>query len=110
MNAESEPDGGDIRVFRSEPMVLSIPEPGDLYRQDILDGTVKVTVSRLLPGTDARLFDATGKLCRQQGPEMESVISTDFSLTLDDAFARRVHSPYQQMHFDAADPHRRADR
>ena len=104
MNAEPEPDGGDIRVFRSKPMVLSIPEPGDLYRQDTLDGAVEVTVDRLLSGTDARLFDATGKLCRPQGPELESVISTEFSLTLDDAFARRVRSPHQQMHFDEVIP------
>jgi hypothetical protein len=104
MNAEPEPDGGDIRTFRSTPMVLSIPKPGDLYRQDTLDGEVEVTVDRLLSGTDARLFDATGKLSRPQGPELESVISTEFSLTLDDAFARRVHSPYQQMHFDEVIP------
>jgi hypothetical protein len=104
MNAEPEPDGGDIRVFRSKPMLLSIPKPGDLYRQDTLDGTVEVTVDRLLSGTDARLFDATGKLCRPPGPELESIISTEFSLTLDDAFARRVRSPYQQMHFDEVIP------
>jgi hypothetical protein len=104
MNAEPEPHGGDICVFRSKPMVLSIPKPGDLYRQDTLDGEVKVTVNRLLSGTDARLFDATGKLCRQRGAELESVISTEFSLTLDDAFARRVHLPYQQMHFDEVIP------
>jgi hypothetical protein len=59
-----------------------------------------VTVDRLLSGTDARLFDATGSLRRQPKCELESVISTEFSLTLDDAFARRVQSPYQQMHFD----------
>jgi hypothetical protein len=100
MMAAPEPEGGDIRFFRSEPMTLFISKPGDLYHQDTLSGQVDVTINRLLSGTDARLFDATGRLCRQPARELESVISTMFSLTLDDAFARRLRSPYQQMHFD----------
>jgi hypothetical protein len=99
MNADPKPAGGDIRFFSSPPMTLAIPKPGDLYRQESLHGHVEVTVDRLLSGMDARLFDATGKLC-QRGPERVSVVSTKFSLTLDDAFARRVRSPRQQMHFD----------
>lgn len=93
-------EGGDVQLFRSEWMTLSISKPGDLYHQATLCGQVDVTVNRLLSGTDARLFDATGKLCRRPVCELESLISTTFTLTLDDAFARRVQSPQQQMHFD----------
>ncbi len=104
MIAEPEPVGGDIRVFRSPPMLLSIPTPGDLYRQNTLDGEVEVTVNRLLSGTNARLFDATGRPCRRPELELESIISTEFSLTLDDAFTRRRRSPHQQMHFGEVIP------
>lgn len=104
MAAESEPAGGDFRVFRSPLMTLSIPRPGDLYRQDTLAGQVEVTVDRLLSGTEARLFDATGRRCRQPELELESTISTEFSLTLDDAFAWRVRSPYQLMFFGEVIP------
>ena len=100
MTAQPKREGGDIRVLSSEPMILSIPTPGDLYRQDTLDGEVEVTVNRLLSRTNARLFDSAGKRCRYPEPQLKSVISTTFSLTLDDAFSRRVCSPYQQMHFD----------
>jgi hypothetical protein len=104
MISEPEPPGGEIRVFRSPRMVLSIPQPGDLYRQENLGGRVEATIDRLLSGMDARLFDATGRVGHGQQPGLESVISADFSLTLDDAFARRTRSPHQQMHFDEVIP------
>jgi hypothetical protein len=100
MTAAPVPEGGDVRFFRSAPMTLLISKPGDLYHQDTLSGQVDVTVNRLLSGADARIFDATGRLCRGPACELESVISTTFSLTLDDAFARRLRTPHQQMHFD----------
>jgi hypothetical protein len=106
MKAAGEPEGGDVRFFHSEPMTLLISKPGDLYHQDKLSGQVEVTVDRLLSGTDARLFDATGRLCRRPACERESVISTTFSLTLDDAFAQRLRTPHQQMHFDEVIPTR----
>jgi hypothetical protein len=104
MTAEPEPLGGEIRVFRSPRMILSIPKPGDLYRQESLSGLATVTVDRLLSGMEARLFDATGRQCRSQRAALESSISSEFSLTLDDAFARRTRSPQQQMHFDEVIP------
>ena len=57
--AEPEPLSGDISVFSGPHMLLSIPNPGDLYRHNTLEGEVEVTVNRLLSGTDARLFDVT---------------------------------------------------
>ena len=104
LTAERQPLSGGIRVFSSPRMLLSIPNPGDLYRQNTLDGEVEVTVNRLLSGTDARLFDVTGRRCRQPRPELVTSVSTEFSLTLDDAFTRRVRSPHQQMHFGEVIP------
>lgn len=95
-----ELEGGDVRFFRSKSMTLSIFKPGDLYHQATLSGQIDVTVNRLLSGMDARLFDATGRRCPQPVCELESIISTTFTLTLDDAFTRRVRSPQQEMHFD----------
>lgn len=104
MQPEDEPAGGDTREFHSPVMILSVPRPGDLYRADTLEGEVTVTVDRLLSGTEARLFDAAGKRCRQPKLTLRSSVSTEFSLTLDDAFRRRVRSPYQQMHFGEVVP------
>jgi hypothetical protein len=104
MTPEPDPIGGEIRTFRSPEMDLSIPQPGDFYRETSSDGLVEVTIDRLLSGMDARLYDATGKLSGHQEPEVKSVISTEFSLILDDAFARRTLTPYQQLHFDEVIP------
>lgn len=104
MIAEPKPLGGDTSVFSSPQMTLFVSNPGDLYRQIVLDGGVEVIVDRLLSGTDARLFDATGRRCRHPRPELVSSISVEFSLTLDDAFTRRVRSPHQQMHFGEVIP------
>lgn len=99
MEAEKERAGGGTREFVSPWMDLSIIEPGDLYRWDSIDGEVKITVNRLLSGTDARLFDATGQKARKPRLRLASTVSVKFSLTLGDTFTRRRRSPHQQMHF-----------
>jgi hypothetical protein len=104
MTEGPKPDSGDLCVFRSPPMVLSIPKPGELYSQDQLSGEVEVTVDRLLSGTSARLFDSRGMICQHPGLEARSVVATEFSVLLEDAFARRTLSPSQQMHFDEVIP------
>jgi len=53
---------------------------------------------------DGRLYDATGRQCRQPRPELKTSITTRFSVILDDAFRRRTLSPHQQMHFDEVIP------
>src|SRR5215831_5011077 len=55
MTPDPEPASGEIRTFRSPEMCLSIPQPGELYQQDNLDGVVEVKLDRLLSGMDARL-------------------------------------------------------
>jgi hypothetical protein len=104
MVRDPDPVGGEIRTFRSPEMDLSIPQPGELYQQESLNGLTEVTVDRLLSGMDARLYDATGQLRRHPRLELESIVSTQFSLILDDAFGRRTLSPYQQLHFDEVIP------
>jgi hypothetical protein len=104
MILDPDPAGGDIRSFRSHEMHLSIPQPGDLYQHHSLLGLADVKIDRLLSGMDARLYDATGQRRGQPRPEMESLISSEFSLILDDAFGRRTLSPHQQLHFDEVIP------
>jgi hypothetical protein len=104
MNAEQQAAGGDFVTFGSPPMVLSIPQPGDLYGTPNLSGRVCVTIDRLLSGTDARLFDATGRKERRIQPELKSVTDCGFTFSLDHAFSRRELTPRQQMHFDEVIP------
>jgi hypothetical protein len=95
----------EIVTMTSGVMMLSISKPGELYKEEKLGGWVEVTVNRLLSGMDARLYDATGKLCsRRPGVELKSIARTEFSLPLYDAFARRRMSPYQWLYFDEVIP------
>ncbi len=109
----SQPQGAtysedEIDTLTSEEMTLSISKPGELYKEQRLGGWVEVTVNRLLSGMDARLYDSTGKQCRfgRANLKMKSVIRTNFSLPLYDAFARRTMSPYQWLYFDEVIPSR----
>jgi hypothetical protein len=104
MALEADPGAGELRTFVSPLMILVIPQPGELYQEDSLDGQVKVTVNRLLSGLDARLYDATGTLRAHPGVARQTLVSTQFALTLGDAFARRTLSPHQQLHFDEVIP------
>jgi hypothetical protein len=104
MEPEADPGAGELLTFASPQMILVIPQPGELYQETSLSGQVKVTVNRLLSGLDARLYDATGTLRGQPRVARQSLVSTKFDLTLDDAFARRTLSPHQQLHFDEVIP------
>jgi hypothetical protein len=104
MTLEEDPGAGEIRTYTSPRMVLQIPQPGELYRQPSLDGQVKVALNRLLSGLDARLYDVTGSLSRQPRVTQQSMVTTKFELILGDAFARRMLSPHQQLHFDEVIP------
>ena len=87
-------------------MTLSISNPGELYKQDKLSGRIEVTVNRLLSGMDARLYDAAGQPCqsRRSVLKLNSVVTTEFSLSLYDAFVRRTMLPYQWLYFDEVIP------
>jgi hypothetical protein len=104
MAPEADPGAGEIRTFSSRAMVLEIPQPGELYKEPSLDGQVQVAVNRLLSGMDARLYDATGTLRGHPPVTRQSLITTEFKLILDDAFARRTLRPHQQLHFDEVIP------
>jgi hypothetical protein len=104
MSAEDDAGGGDFVTFVSPLMELSIPQPGELYNTPSLEGKISVTVDRLLSGTDARLFDATGRQERRLQPKLKSVVDCDFTFILDDVFALRELTPQQQMHFDEVIP------
>jgi hypothetical protein len=104
MEREPDPGVGELITFASPKMILTIPQPGELYQEQSLGGEVKVTVNRLLSGLDARLYDATGTMRGQPRVARQSLVSTKFDLTLDDAFARRMLSPHQQLHFDEVLP------
>jgi hypothetical protein len=109
-DSEAEEEDPGIRkelvTLSSGEMTLSITNPGDFYKQDALSGQVEVTVNRLLSGMDARLCDAAGRPypAQRSGLKLTSVVTTEFSLSLYDAFVRRVMSPYQWLYFDEVIP------
>jgi hypothetical protein len=98
--------GDDIVTLSSGEMTLSIAKPGELYKEESLSGRIEVSVNRLLSGMDARLYDATGRQCQSRRPDLKlkSIVTTEFSLPLYDAFARRMMLPYQWLYFDEVIP------
>lgn len=96
----------DVVTLSSGEMMLSISKPGDLYKEEELSGWVEVKVNRLLSGMNARLYDAAGKQypLRRPGLKLKSIVTTEFSMALYDAFVRRTMSPYQWLYFDEVIP------
>jgi hypothetical protein len=102
---EEELVGTDLRRYSSPPMRLFIHQPGELYEQDSLRGRVEVEIpGRLLSGLQARLYDGTGRRSKNPKPKMSSRLIADVRLVLDEAFARRVLTPYLSLHFDEVIP------
>jgi hypothetical protein len=96
----------DAQTYQSQEMVLWIEQPGELYRQDSLNGTVEVEVpGHLLSGVESRLYNGIGALARpDRQPKRTTYLTCALRLILDDAFARRIHTPYQHLHFDELIP------
>ena len=108
MVESQELQGSDTKTYTSEKMFLLIDQPGELYRQEFLEGHVEVEVpDYLLSGLRAQLYNATGRLIEIPGPELTTKVITTFNMILDDAFARRYRSTYQHLHFDEIIPEER---
>ena len=104
MTLSPDAPAGGMQTYTSDVMELSIPEPGELYQESNLKGSVEVKMGRLLSGMEARLYSATGALRRRPRLKLDTYISTDFNLILDDAFHRRGLTSYQHLHFDEVIP------
>lgn len=105
MEAEEGQVDVDIRTYVSRDMLLLIDQPGELYKQDALNGFVEVEIpGQLLSGTLCRIYGGTGKLLENLVPEVTTRVISNLSLVLGDAFAQRTRSPYQHLHFDEIIP------
>jgi hypothetical protein len=104
MTPSPDAPAGNMQIYTSGVMELWIPEPGELYQERNLRGTVEVKMGKLLSGTEARLYSATGSIRRRPRLKLDTYISTEFDLILGDAFARRALTPYQHFHFDEVIP------
>jgi hypothetical protein len=93
-----------MRTFFGKPIVLRIEEPGELYLQQYLEGSVEVSVTGLLSGLSVRYYDAKGARSRNPSLREWTQLVMRVRLFLDDAFTGRLHSPYQQLHFDELVP------
>jgi len=103
--------GSAIRTYASPDMSLLIQQPGELYQEKELKATVDVRIPRLLSGMAARLYGATGRHAKDYAPEVTSEVSTQVRVILGDAFADRIVSTSQHLHFDEVtlDPARMED-
>lgn len=104
MHALDDSPVSGVRTYSSGPMVLAIPQPGDLYQERDLTGWVEVKVGKLLSGVDARLFGARGAVQRRPKLDLHSVITHSYQLMLDEGFAKRSLTSYHHLHFDDVVP------
>jgi hypothetical protein len=95
-------DDGDagVCIYYSEPMMLQIEHPGELFKREELEVNTEVEIQGyLLSGIEARLFDATGY---KQNTQLNLITRLQICTKLypADVFARRTFSPYHQFVFD----------
>jgi hypothetical protein len=101
--AQDEPEPA-IRTYESPVMILLVRQPGELYREPKLQATVDVRIPLLLSGMEARLYGGTGVVNDDEQLEMVSEVSTKVEMILDDAFAERIVSTSQHLHFEEVVP------
>jgi hypothetical protein len=92
----------DVVYFETPPMLLTIQQPGDLYREDSLTAHAEIKVpGYLMSGLTARLkeYDEAGPR-----PSLSTRVAVTATLKLDDAFKTRLFSPYQHLFFDEIIP------
>ena len=96
----------DVHIYQTPAMLLDIQHPGELYKQQTLEACAEVEIpGYLLSGLTARLYDATGHPYPDAlQPKLMTRVRATAELTLNDAFAKRDFSPYQQLFFDEIIP------
>jgi hypothetical protein len=105
MNAIVKSPGADVKTFVTDWMYLLTDYPGELYQQPSLEGQAEVELQgHLLSGIQVRLFNGVGEQSGNPEPKISSFITTNFKLILDEAFAKRILSPYQHLYFDEVIP------
>jgi len=98
-------EGTSSQVFNSQPMQLLIDHPGELYQQIALDGAMEVEVpGRLLSGLKVALFNSLGSRVTTVDTKLATKLRVEYKLVLNEAFARRILSPYQHLHFQEVVP------
>jgi hypothetical protein len=109
----ADPDGssadepGNARAFSSDPMILTVTRPGELFAADELVIEVEAEIpDELLSEADVRLFDAAGR--QHKGPSSpltrRTTVRHRCTVVLSDVFAKRGLLSFQQLHFDEVVP------
>ncbi|MEJ2887982.1 hypothetical protein [Actinomycetospora aeridis] len=94
------------RRFDAGPMSLAVGQPGELFEtREVVIHTEVELPGYLLSGAEVRLFDAAGRLAApERQPVCRTIVHSQSTVMLDDAFARRWFSPYQSIVFDEIVP------
>lgn len=93
-----------LEQFTSPPMQLSIGNPGELYEERRLACRLTVVVTnRLVSGIDAYAFDARGRRL-PRNPTLHTRLVTVVTTELGEAFADRLLTTFQHVHFDEIVP------
>lgn len=89
------------RFYRAPLMVLSVREPGELYRKPTLVARLELELPGvLLSGMRPHYFDATGQNNTSVKVEASTRIIVDIDLNLEQRFNRKVLSPHQHLQFE----------
>lgn len=93
--------GTGLRSYVSAPMVLSVSQPGDLYRQEAIRGSLQVELPDvLLSGTAFSYFNSRGSRAAENPINRSTTIDADMTIWLEDRFGVRTLSPYRHLQFD----------
>jgi hypothetical protein len=94
----------NLEQFTSPPMRLFIENPGELHEEDRLDCRLGIVVTnRLMSGIDSYAFDAQGRRL-SNNPTLRTQINTIVTTELGEAFADRLLTTFQHVHFDEIVP------
>jgi hypothetical protein len=100
----------DVQEYETEPMLLTIQQPGDLYQQGTLEARAEIEImGHLISGLTARLDNADDlppdyPQALESSPRLKTRADVIATLQLDDAFTTREFSPYQHLFFDEIIP------
>lgn len=105
MSLDPKTSSAALKVFGTEWMHLFTDYPGELYDQSSIEGQASIEIPGfLLSGTQVRLFNAIGEQVKDNPTKVVSHLNIKFELILDEAFAKRIRSPYQHLYFDEVVP------
>ena len=89
----------ETQKHQSSLLLIHIPEPGELYNKNLLEGTIHLEFPALYSGLKLNYFQTNGKLDKEAHIQKCTKMFVEYKLDLLKSFREKTYTPSQLLQF-----------